>query len=135
MKFYLSHTVTVLLALTWVSASIAQTTLPTSGAAWFQQGQQALSQAKRRQLNLGPAKNVILFVGDGMGVSTVTAARILDGKLQGTDGEFNRLSFERFPYLAHAVTASFNQQIPDSAPPATAMVTGIKANDGASTAA
>ena len=27
----------------------------------------------------GAAKNVILFVGDGMGISTVTAARIMDG--------------------------------------------------------
>ncbi|HEC74246.1 MAG TPA: alkaline phosphatase, partial [Methylophaga aminisulfidivorans] len=29
------------------------------------------------------AKNVILFVGDGMGISTITAARILDGQLKG----------------------------------------------------
>ena len=31
--------------------------------------------------NTGSARNAILFVGDGMGVSTVTAARILDGQL------------------------------------------------------
>ena len=39
------------------------------------------------------AKNVILFVGDGMGVSTVTAARILEGQLNGNYGEENELFF------------------------------------------
>ena len=29
------------------------------------------------------AKNVILFIGDGMGVSTITAARIFDGESNG----------------------------------------------------
>jgi alkaline phosphatase len=29
------------------------------------------------------AKNAILFIGDGMGISTVTAARILEGQLRG----------------------------------------------------
>ncbi len=43
-----------------------------------------------------PAKNVILFIGDGMGVSTVTAIRILDGQQKGMPGEENVLSFERF---------------------------------------
>lgn len=37
--------------------------------------------------NTKRAKNVILFVGDGMGISTVTATRILDGQLKGVDGE------------------------------------------------
>ncbi|MCY4060010.1 MAG: alkaline phosphatase, partial [Gammaproteobacteria bacterium] len=42
---------------------------------------------------------VILFVGDGMGVSTVTAARILDGQNKGLAGEENLLAFEHFPHL------------------------------------
>ena len=45
------------------------------------------------------ARNVILFLGDGMGVSTVTAARILEGQLRGESGEENWLSFETLPYL------------------------------------
>ena len=44
--------------------------------------------------NTGRARNAILFVGDGMGVSTVTAARILDGQLRGEPGEENLLAFE-----------------------------------------
>ena len=77
------------------------------------------------------ARNVILFVGDGMGISTITAARILEGQTKGGLGEDNRLSFEDFPQAALVKTFTANQQTPDSAPTATAMVTGWKANDGA----
>jgi alkaline phosphatase len=78
-----------------------------------------------------PARNVILFVGDGMGITTITAARILEGQRRGETGEDNRLSFEDFPNTALVRTFTANQQIPDSAPTATAMVTGWHANDGA----
>jgi len=37
---------------------------------------------------------VILFVADGMAISTVTAARILDGQNKGLAGEENLLAFE-----------------------------------------
>jgi alkaline phosphatase len=77
------------------------------------------------------ARNVILFVGDGMGISTLTAARILEGQQKGGSGEDNRLSFEDFPHTALVKTFSANQQTSDSAPTATAMVTGTRANDGA----
>jgi alkaline phosphatase len=109
------------------------TKVPTSAAEWFKAGQAEVEANKlsRSQPNLRRARNVILFVGDGMGVSTVTAARILEGQLRGVDGEFNRLSFEKFPNLSLSVTASANQQTSDSAPTATAMVAGIKTNDGA----
>jgi alkaline phosphatase len=76
-------------------------------------------------------KNVILFVGDGMGVSTVTAARILEGQNKGAAGEENSLSFDGFQNTALIKTYSVNQQTSDSAPTATAMVTGFKTNDGA----
>ena len=76
------------------------------------------------------AKNVILFVGDGMGISTLTAARILEGQLNGKTGEENRLSFEKFPYLALSKTYSWDQQTSDSAPTMTAMITGYKAREG-----
>lgn len=113
------------------TASAGSNTVPTSGEEWFKQGQQTLKQVSQQVPNQRRAKNVILFVGDGMGISTVTAARILEGQMKGKDGEFNRLSFEKFPHLALSVTASHNQQTSDSAPTATAMVAGIKTNDGA----
>ena len=105
--------------------------VPSSAEEWFQAGRRAVLANKSGIPTLRRAKNVILFVGDGMGVSTVTAARILEGQLEGRDGEYNRLSFEKFSNLALSVTASANQQTSDSAPTATAMVTGIKTNDGA----
>lgn len=80
--------------------------------------------------NTQRARNVILFVGDGMGVTTITAARILEGQMRGLKGEENALSFELFPYLAHSKTYQNNQQVPDSAPTMTALITGSKANDG-----
>jgi alkaline phosphatase len=115
------------------SGSATITQVPTNAAEWFKAGKQSIHNNKlvNELPNLRRAKNVILFVGDGMGISTVTAARILEGQQRGADGEFNRLSFERFPYFALSVTASANQQTSDSAPTATAMVTGIKTNDGA----
>ncbi|WP_440877370.1 alkaline phosphatase [Thalassotalea sp. PLHSN55] len=78
----------------------------------------------------GSAKNVILFVGDGMGVSTVTAARILEGQQKGMMGEENRLSFESFPFAGLAKTYNVDAQTPDSAGTMTAMVSGVKTDVG-----
>ena len=97
---------------------------------WFGDGRRAVNLSKKLEPNNNRARNVILFVGDGMGISTVTAARILEGQLRGENGEENRLSFEKFPYLALSKTYSVNQQTSDSAPTMTAMVTGIKTKDG-----
>ncbi|WP_059750805.1 alkaline phosphatase [Thiobacillus denitrificans] len=117
-----------------VTATFATAAVPAfaaeDAAFWYQDGQAALAEAKRLHPNMRRAKNVIFFVGDGMGVSTVTAARILEGQLQNRDGERNQLAFERLPYLALSKTYSVNQQTPDSAPTMTAMVSGIKTNDG-----
>lgn len=66
---------------------------------WYAQGKEDLLRALNRQLNLNTAKNVIFFLGDGMGVSTVTAARIHAGQKLGELGEENYLSFEKFPNL------------------------------------
>jgi alkaline phosphatase len=76
------------------------------------------------------AKNVILFIGDGMGISTITAARIYEGQKRGETGEENSLSFERFPDVALVKTYNTNAQVPDSAGTATAMNTGNKTSIG-----
>jgi len=82
------------------------------------------------QPSAATAKNVILFVGDGMSVSTATAIRILDGQQKGMPGEENILSFERFPYVALSKTYEINQQVGESAGTATAIMTGQKTNAG-----
>ena len=125
-----------------VSAEVIPTTPPTpytpadgTKTHWVNAGKAKLNELKTQSYKLPPtrAKNVILFIGDGMGVSTITAARILEGqKVKGsTRGEENLLSFETFPNAAFSRTYSVNQQVSDSAPTMTAMVAGVKANDGA----
>ncbi|MEC7689260.1 MAG: alkaline phosphatase [Pseudomonadota bacterium] len=78
----------------------------------------------------GKAKNVILFVGDGMGVSTVTAARIMEGQMNGDNGEENQLSFDRFPFAGLSKTYNVDAQTPDSAGTMTAMMSGVKTDVG-----
>ncbi|MDF1831883.1 MAG: alkaline phosphatase [Porticoccaceae bacterium] len=98
---------------------------------WYEDGANAVAHSYEQQrLGRGKAKNIILFVGDGMGVSTVTAARILEGQQRGGHGEENLLSFEHFPYTALAKTYNTNQQTPDSAGTMTAMMSGIKTKAG-----
>ncbi|MYA66690.1 MAG: alkaline phosphatase [Gammaproteobacteria bacterium] len=98
---------------------------------WFEEGRAAVERNLALRAAEGArAKNVILFVGDGMGVSTVTAARILEGQLRGETGEENELFFETFPNLALAKTYNTDAQVPDSAGTMTAMVTGVKTRAG-----
>ena len=97
---------------------------------WFEDGARVARAGEQLKPVNGDARNVILFVGDGMGVSTVTAARILQGQRNGGKGEDASLSFERMPYLALSKTYSVDAQTSDSAPTASAMMTGIKTNQG-----
>lgn len=78
----------------------------------------------------GKAKNILLFVGDGMGVSTVTAARILAGQQKGMSGEENSLSFEKLAFSGLAKTYNVDAQTPDSAGTMTAMMSGVKTDVG-----
>ncbi|WP_193190846.1 alkaline phosphatase [Microbulbifer taiwanensis] len=101
-------------------------------SSWFVSGEQAVDRARDQVIDNTPgaAKNIILFVGDGMGISTVTAARILAGQQQGLSGEEYQLSFEKMPFAGLVKTYNTNQQTPDSAGTATAMVTGVKTKAG-----
>ncbi|CAJ1060789.1 intestinal-type alkaline phosphatase [Xyrichtys novacula] len=97
---------------------------------WNNQGRQALHNALSVQRNLHQAKNLILFLGDGMGIPTVTAARILKGQLAGKSGEESSLVMDTFPHVALSKTYNVDQQMPDSAGTATAYLCGVKANYG-----
>lgn len=49
------------------------------------------------------AKNIIIFVGDGMGLTTITAGRIYKGQyLKHGNGEEEKLAFDEFPYTGLA---------------------------------
>lgn len=76
------------------------------------------------------ARNIIIFVGDGMGVSTITAARIFAGQAEGLDGESYRTATDGLQYTALVKTYSHDAQVADSAPTATAILTGVKTRNG-----
>lgn len=98
---------------------------------WRKQAQDTLSLALTLEdLNRNVAKNTIMFLGDGMGVPTVTATRILKGQLAGQPGEETQLEMDKFPYVALSKTYNTNAQVADSAGTATAYLCGVKANEG-----
>ncbi|KCZ64406.1 alkaline phosphatase [Hyphomonas atlantica] len=98
-----------------------------SGDSYYQSAAEAVD-ARIQQRGVKPAKNVILFVGDGMSIPTITAARIYAGQKRGLDGESYRLTMETLPFMALSKTYSHDFQVADSASTATAMVTGAKTN-------
>lgn len=102
-----------------------------AGDSYFTAAAGQLQELLARQPNVREAKNVILFVGDGMSIPTITAARIRQGQEAGSDGESNHLAFEDLmPHVALSKTYTNDAQVADSAPTATAMVAGVKSNNG-----
>jgi alkaline phosphatase len=92
--------------------------------------QQQRSIANSIQNEEGAAKNIILFIGDGMNLTTVTASRILEGQQQGMLGEENNLSFDDFPFSGLAKTYAVDSQVADSANTMTAIISGVKTDIG-----
>ena len=98
-----------------------------SPAQWFVDG---ATTAIKHGSAKAKAKNIILFVGDGMSLPTVAASRIYEGQLKGMSGEENLLSFETMPYTGFSKTFNTDSQTPDSAGTMTAMITGVKTKMG-----
>jgi len=69
-------------------------------------------------------ENIIIFIGDGMGVGHVKASGIY---AYGTEGS---LLFESFPYQAEVTTYSADSSVTDSAAAATAIASAVKVNNG-----
>ncbi|XP_037026003.1 alkaline phosphatase [Bradysia coprophila] len=97
--------------------------LEKDGDYWNNLGQDILKvQLQKNVLNKNVAKNIIMFLGDGMSIPTLAATRIYMG------GEEKVLSFEKFPYNGLSKTYCASTQVADSACSATAYLGGIKAN-------
>ena len=86
--------------------------------------------ANRPRVSERKPKSAVIFIGDGMGLSTVTAARIYAGQKRGEDGESYALSWEDFPQVALIKTYNHDAQVPDSAGTATALFSGYRAKIG-----
>jgi len=69
-------------------------------------------------------KNIIFFIGDGMGFEQVKATGMY------VNGEAGTLSFESFPYKGELTNHAAGGGIPDSAAAGTALATGVKVNNG-----
>lgn len=114
---------------------------------WVKNGQDYLKYRLNLNLpNTNVAKNVIIFIGDGMSLSTQMATRTY------VENENKYLSFEKFPYTGLSrvcyeilnemkqpfdldfsiklQTYALNYQVPDSANTANAILTGVKNNYG-----
>lgn len=95
---------------------------------WNRMAKETLTSAIKMKPNTAVAKNVILFIGDGLGVSTLNAARIYRGQKNNKTGEETVLEWEKFPYAAFSKIYGADKQIPDSAQTATAILGGVKVN-------
>ncbi|XP_046564239.1 alkaline phosphatase-like [Haliotis rubra] len=97
---------------------------------WQEKAQAELKAALKVVPNLNVAKNAILFIGDGMGLPSVTAGRILKAQETNRRGQQPLFSFEQFPSLGLSKTYNNDRQTSGSASTGTAYLTGVKANYG-----
>lgn len=93
---------------------------------WMSMAQSTLELQLESKLRLNTqlAKNIMLFMGDGMSIPTITAGRVYLG------GEEKQFAFEKFPFVGLSKTYCANMQVADSACTATAYLGGVKANYG-----
>lgn len=107
----------VAIALSIGSAGVTAQVLPNhqTSNAWFEEANANIAMKEKTMNTPTTAKNVILFVDDGMGISTLTAARIFEGQSMGMLGKEHELYFENFPHTSLVKTYNTNSQVPDSA--------------------
>lgn len=91
---------------------------------WTTKAQSSLDDILHKKLNKNKAKNIILFLGDGMGLSSVAASRVV------AKSEETVLSFEKFPHVGLSKTYCVDRQTSDSACTSTAYLSGVKGNYG-----
>jgi alkaline phosphatase len=117
----------------WMRALVGWCTV--AAAAWLTTPTAAddadRSEAVRAAIRSGPARNVILFIGDGMGDSEITAARNY------SVGPGGRLALDTLPLTGAYTTYSVQEKnpalpdfVPDSAATGTAWATGHKTSNG-----
>ena len=83
---------------------------------------------QRNDLSSGKVKNIIIMLGDGLGVAQRTAARIVQsGYAQGK--ALAPLAMDTFPVTGLVRTSSLNAIVTDSSPGMTAYVSGNKNNN------
>jgi alkaline phosphatase len=69
---------------------------------WIENGKDMVTEKVKYLNKRNVAKNIIMFLGDGMSVTTLTASRIYKGQMEKRSGENEYLSFEKFPFVGMA---------------------------------
>ncbi len=82
-----------------------------------------LDQNERLTKDRASTKNIILMIGDGMGLAQINAARLTALKTK------QAFHLDKFPVTGLVTTHSANKLITDSAAAATALATGFKTNN------
>lgn len=129
-KQMLAAAATLSLFIASTAAAQESASHPSTTEAYRAQARAELARLEQNRPVERPARNVIIFIGDGMGVSTLTAARIYEGQRAGADGESYVTAIDKLPHSAMVKTYSHDGQVSDSAPTATAMLAGVKTRNG-----
>lgn len=103
-----------------LSAALSAALSPAMAQAPAQEGASATAAAPRTQR----AKNVILFVADAAGVSTLNAASLM------AYGEPLKLHIQQWPHLGLNETSAVDQFVSDSANGMSSIMTGVKTRNG-----
>ena len=74
---------------------------------WLKLGQDLIEAEISKQKINKVDKNIVFFLGDGMSIPTVMAARIYKGKKDGKSGEETDMTFDKFPYVALSRVSSW----------------------------
>lgn len=120
---------TLLIAMLTAGQAHAGVQAPITTDEYLRSGHEELRRLTANLPNSNSARNIIIFIGDGMGVSTLTAARIHQGQRLGQDGESFVPAMDRLSHTALVRTYSHDAQVADSAPTATAILAGVKARN------
>ncbi len=120
----------LILALSGGSAGFQDWSADEDPQKWHTYAFKKLNKILNQPINKNIAKNMIFFLGDGMGMTTVTAGRILKGQLKGNNGEEEETFMESLDHVALAKTYNIDAQTSDSAGTATAYFTGVKTRIG-----
>ncbi|XP_035701408.1 membrane-bound alkaline phosphatase [Folsomia candida] len=96
---------------------------------WRNLAKEAILSKERQGPLEAVAKNGIFFIGDGMGLTSVSAARVFKGQRDdgARFGEESSLHMETFPYSGLSKTYCLDTQVADSSCSATAYLCGSKA--------
>jgi len=93
---------------------------------WLAKGDAELEAALSLTPNTNLARNLIIMIGDGMSLPTVTAARVYKAQQEEREFTSTKLAWETLDYAGLSKTYNSDYMVSDSASTAFAMYSGVK---------